>query len=323
MRLHALRTRLLLVAIGLTLASAPAWADACKLKRVTSLPMTVGGSNQLLVPATFNGGKEGRVVVDTGAGASLIRASVSDALGLTERQLRGGLYGLGGGALTKGVLVDLKLGQLVARQAVLVIAPDQAFRHDASIAGLIGRDYLMSYDLDLDFGGAKVNLFSKDHCPEQVVYWAKSAIKIPISLSDGNQIILPVTLDGKKLRALLDTGASTTVLGLPIASEKFDLDEHSPGVEAFGTIATADGANLQAYQYRFHTLEIGGIAYHDVPINLIPTPSIGQPQTGTRVNTLQAGRPELILGIRELSKLHIYIAVDERALYVTPAGEGL
>jgi hypothetical protein len=51
-------------------------------------------------------------------------------------------------------------------------------------------------------------------------------------------------------------------------------------------------------------------------------PTIGHAQPGSRIDTSSADRPDLILGMTELTKLHIYVATDERALYVTPAGEG-
>jgi hypothetical protein len=309
---------LIMVTLGVLIEGHAVRAETCALERVASMPMTLDQANWLRVPALFNGKDKGAMLIDTGAFTSLLRRSVVTELRLPERKLSEGVHGAGGRPLTTGVVVDLQLDKLVARNSILVVAPDRVFMDGQ--AGLIGEDYFVNYDLDLDFEGNKVNLFSQDHCPGQVVYWAKNFIQIPFTLNDGNEIIVSVTLDGRALKAVLDTGASKTFLGLLAARREFNLNTDSPGIISDAAASTADGVKLTAYRYHFHKLEIGGITFRNPELVLIPTPRIGHAPIGTHIDPTLGERPEVTLGMAELSKLHLYIAYGERMLYVTPIG---
>ncbi len=37
---------------------------------------------------------------------------------------------------------------------------------------------MWNYDVDFDFAVGKFNLFSKDHCDGQVVYWTRSPVAV-------------------------------------------------------------------------------------------------------------------------------------------------
>jgi predicted aspartyl protease len=320
MSIRSLRVGLLALAAFCVVVDGQAvQAETCQLKRVASLPMTIGQADEILVPGVFNDKKEGTVLIDTGAGTSMLSESVADELGLGRHRLNAEIFGAGGGSMRDGVSVKLQFDKLVSPNATFVLAPKNLFV-SPDIVGIFGADYLINYDVEMDFKGKKFNLFSQDHCSGQVVYWAKSFIQIPFRLNDSHQIVMPVKLDGKELRAILDTGASTTLLGLPAAHEEFDLGPDSPGVEQQGIVTTADGAHLPAYAHRFQKLEIGGIAFGNPLLFLIPTKKMGGPAIGSRINLMQGEQPQLTLGMNELTKLHIYIAYGERMLYVTPAG---
>jgi predicted aspartyl protease len=294
-----------------------AHAETCQLKRVASLPMTIGPANEILVPGVFNDKKTGPILIDTGAYVSLLRDSVADELGLSRFQLRKGVYGAGGGFLDQGVSVKLQFDKLISPDAAFVLAPDRSFSN-SEIIGVFGEDYLNNYDIELDFKGKKVNLFSQDHCPGQVVYWAKSFVEIPFLLNQSNQIEMLINLEGTRLRAILDTGASASLVGLSVAHGEFGLSPESPGMEQVGAVTTADGAKLAAYRYRFHKLEIGGIAFGNPQLVLIPTLKIDRLPPGSRIKVAQGEQPQMTLGMNELTKLHIYIAYGERTLYATP-----
>jgi predicted aspartyl protease len=121
---------------------------------------------------------------------------------------------------------------------------------------------------------------------------------------------------------MLDTGASWTLLGWRDASVIFGIDRESPGVEAGGMVGTFDGARMPASKFRFHTLDIGGIAFHDPQVLLTEQHQMGAETRGSAMSQAELDRPTLVLGMSELTKLHLYIAYGERVLYVTPAKAG-
>lgn len=315
-------SRLFFLAFLLSCQIAPAWANDCPLKRLASMPMVLNRAREVVIPVTLQGKMPGKLMIDTGAPVSAISQSVAAALDLEGRPLQGGIYGFGGRKVETGVTLDLKLDQMVARGAVLPVAPEAVFGGRSDISGIFGADFLSNYDLELDFGGGKVNLFSSDHCAGQVVYWAKDFIAIPFTMDAGHHIELPVELDGKRMRAMLDTGASLTLIGWRDAGLIFGIDRELPGVQAGGMVMTFDGAKMPASTYRFHTLDIGGIAFHDPELLLTEQHQMGTETRGSAMNQAELDRPTLVLGMSELTKLHLYIAYGERVLYVTPAKAG-
>jgi predicted aspartyl protease len=112
-------------------------------------------------------------------------------------------------------------------------------------------------------------------------------------------------LDGKQVKATIDTGATTTVLDHDLAESMFGFKVDGPGVEKIGKSYSATGSIRDDYRTKFRSLDFSGVA--------VSNPVI-------RVSDLD-GR-EMILGMNHLSMLRVYFAFAEKVMYVTPAGSG-
>jgi predicted aspartyl protease len=151
------------------------------------------------------------------------------------------------------------------------------------------------------------------------VYWSAPAVAIvPFTLDRGGHIIFRMTLEGKRLDALLDTGASATNLNLDIAKRTFNVDVNAPDVEKIGELA--GGYTASVYRRKFKSLAFEGVTINEPLINLLPNMlGPGQaPNTGSLIRESR-GLPNLILGMSVLGKLHVYIAYKERKLYISAA----
>lgn len=305
-----------MLALSLVLAALtvlPARADSqCHLVQAASVPMTIDDSGRITIPMTVSG-KPVDMMVDTGTPMSLLTYGTARDLGLNIKNADLGAPGVwtfqmfGGLTITQYTKAsDIAMGALKADSMGFGIFPGSNQLAEAN--GLIGDDVMANYDVDLDFANGKFNLFSKDHCAGQVVYWTSSPVAVvPFSRNIWKHIFVDVTLDGKSFLALLDTGAAESVADWEPVAQAFGLDEHSAGVVAKGSAA----ANNASYRYPFKTLVFGGITVNNPDITLIPRAESG--------NTDAPGEPELILGINVLRQLHVYIAEDEKKLYITPA----
>lgn len=307
------------------LPAAPAHADDCTLKQVASLDMTDRPSGTILVPLKING-QQRMFLVDTGGIYSSVSESVAEQLHLPTLVIRGAqdYYNSSGQRLDKGVVVDtLTIGNNEAKHIHLLLDPGLT---DLQLDGTLAPDLLQLFDVDFDFAHEKLNLFSSDHCPGKVVYWATNYAEIPFSfvaLSNfgTNHIKLQVALDGHELSAMLDTGAGTTVLLEPAASKTFGLDANSPKAEKI-----ADPRQIYLYRYQFQSLELNGIA---VKHPLVTVMSDAAERSFRSLHTskmdsdplygISLNAPDIILGQDMLRHLHLYIAYKERKLYVTAA----
>ncbi len=229
------------------------------------------------------------------------------------------IYGGGGRQITQQTRGHrLGLGALDIAGASFLIVPD-LWGTDAPIAGMVGMDVLRAYDVELDLADNFVNLFSPDHCAGNVVYWAKDYLKAPITVNRDGQVLLDVTLDGKPVQALLDTGTGESSIDQAVANWRFGVTTDTPGVTRVGETREIDGSALPSYAYQFKSLELAGITFHNPTLRLVPTRRPPSSRSFDVHNRPVDNTPELILGLSQLRKLRLYLALNEGTLYVTPA----
>lgn len=205
------------------------FAAECKLTLAASVPITLAHSH-VEVPVTING--RGRTfLIDTGAFTSAVSEQV-----VAEQQIR-----------TFGIHDNVHIDDAGGKKAELYVDVDEFVianqkAHDArmmvmnaaGVDGLVGPDYLRNFDLDFDFANGTLNLFRHHPCHGRAVYWTDDYFVVPIDVTDDGHIRVDVTLDGKPMRALLDTGAAVTVLGQSVAETDFGLEAGKSNLDAAG-----------------------------------------------------------------------------------------
>ncbi len=322
--MRGIKISLGLFAILAGLPALPATAAECgPLQMVTSVPMRpiVGGipGIDVLIADTRQ-----VLLVDTGGVFSDVTKRTARELNLKPTRSNITMTDVRGQRSDQAVrLPSIALGRLRQEGAYFQVAPGSDDPNDTSpqpFAGTLGPDLLQRFDADFDFASGKLNLISPGHCEGKVVYWTAPAIAIvPMHVAQFGHIIFPMTLDGKRVTVLLDTGASNTTMNLDVARRVFKVDVTSPDVEKVGEITGGYTANV--YRRRFKTLEVDGVVVTDPLITLLPNMmgSAPAPRTGslTRDNDDVQGLPDVILGMSVLSKLHVYIAYKESKLYLS------
>ncbi len=303
----------------------PAIAESCNLTKFASFEITPQRDARVTIPVQING-TPGIFLVDTGGVYSEISSNAADASQLARRSITSGLelYAAGGQQLKQYVRVDtLEFGGLRAHGVSLVVKPSTTGRADL-FQGTLAPDFLTNFDLDFDFAGKTLNLFSPDHCKGRVVYWTTRFGTIPFSQTVADHHIrVQVTLDGHELTAIVDTGASFTLLRANAARMNFGLGADSHDMEPIPG-ATPNG--FIQYRHRFTSLSVGDVVVTNPLIAILPD---AEEATFWRNHTNKVDHdpfygpnfhPEpLILGMDVLHQLHLYVAYGERTLYVTAA----
>ena len=80
------------------------------------------------------------------------------------------------------------------------------------IAGLLGRDFLSLFDLDLDLPDHRMTLYDVHGCDAWFLPWTTPYAAIPASMPMAAALVVQVLVDGRPLRALIDTGASSSLI---------------------------------------------------------------------------------------------------------------
>jgi predicted aspartyl protease len=310
-----------LLALAVLPQISAAWAEDCgPLQQINAVDL-VAGPNRALVPVSINGIPK-LFLLDTGGDVTQISADVADDLKLVKRDSNLKLLDMYGHASSKMVRVDkFTLGRLHGQDVLMAIQPNPDFGKGTRFVGLFGPDMMGRYDVDLDFGTYTMKYFSPEHCPGHVVYWPHAALGItPMSFRD-RHIRLPVRIDGKEVRAEIDTGATNTVMMAAAAKRLFDIVPETPGNVPLNTQGMA-----AAFGRVFSTLDFEGVAVHNPHVVIVPD-LLGSkdPNNGYRTDSHikkvddDVDRADLLIGMDILKKLHLYIAFDEKKLYISEA----
>ena len=311
-----------LAALGL-LAAGPAAAQSCGLSKVASYAMQQLEDGRVVITMKI-GDTDTLMQVDTGAWFSILNADTVHAMHLPhqEHSDQFAVYDAYGHKTSEvATAPSIDIGPLKVTSVDFIVASHRT-NFGKGVAGLLGANVLKHFDVDFDFANKTFNIFLQDHCPGKVVYWtAGGSAQIPFKFN-GSNITVPVTLDGHELYALLDSGAFASTISEPTANRMFNV---APGggdvIEKDYT--RDDGSKDTDYSHVFGTLSFKGVTIANPLLHLIPD-KMGQAvdsDNARRDYTQMPGPhiPELLLGIAELKHLHLYIAYQEKMLYVTSA----
>ena len=258
-----------------------------------------------LLPMTVNG-QQMHFLLDSGGVYTQIGENAANRAGLSIQTGATEVVNAGGTKSARYAKVDsLSMGGITGKDVYLRISPSEVPGD-----GLMALDVLRQSDVEMDFANKKINYFLPDHCRGKVIYWPHGDVAlVRISLWGDQWIKVPVTLDGKKFTAVIDTGASRTVMSRQTAKEYFNLTETSPGMEPNGNVN--DDPRLPSHLYRFASLSLNGVTMKNPRIVIVPDK---WNEMSSRMEL-----PEITLGMDLLKNLHLYFAFEERSLYITAA----
>jgi tetratricopeptide (TPR) repeat protein/predicted aspartyl protease len=235
--------RIFCLGIGVLVAG-HAWADGCKLNSYGTLPVEMVGYQPTTV-VKING-TDTRFMLDTGAFVNTMSKANADSLKLETRFAPVGFYITGVGGEANAEITKVKDFGLVG-----VTLHDIGFLVGGSDVGygLLGANLLDFADLEIDLADGKVTLFRPEDCGNTVLaYWVKNGGSYnvvdlePSKDSRDQRTFFSVTINGKKVRAQLDSGAGDTILSRS-AAERVGIDLSAPGVKA-GSHTSGIGAKL-------------------------------------------------------------------------------
>jgi predicted aspartyl protease len=300
----------------------------CKpLRGIASVDMTLDG-NQLMVPVTIAGQKR-RMVLDTGAPITSITPEIVTELKLETSHSNLRIEDiLGNYSEDLAILPTFQLGPLHAEDLKVFVMPRPKEQVDPvtgpsdpaqEFAGVYGSDFLRNYDVDLDFGLRKVHLASPDHCEGVGVYWGPASYTVlPMTIDDSGDIVLRMTLDGAEMTVVLDTGSEDSTLTSAAARRFFSL---SAGSDAKTQVINSERVE-GVFAHRFATLELNGLSIRNPEITILPDVASAKDRDSRVGSWRTSGTSyDLILGVNELSRLHVYIAYKERKVYVSGADD--
>lgn len=315
---------------GFLLTAGGAKAADCQLKMLGTIDLEVTQDpDQVLVPVTF-GEQQKKFALDIGYSFNVIDQESASQAGFRIKSLDPNisLHAMGQKIQRLGISPKFRVGSLPGEGVEFAILPEpMPYKY---LAGILGIRLFERLDFELDIAQRKLNIFSPDHCPEKVVYWTKAGFaELPFH-RDGPIIISQVLLDGKPLRATFST-FQNTIIGMNTVRQLFGLDENSPGMVLFKTMANGE----KYYRYPFKGLALESITVNNPNIFIrgeAPAACSNRPKlqdTGAPLGHV-IDKPmveatcfgsDITIGISVMSKLHAYYSSGEKIIYLTAASD--
>lgn len=270
------------VGLILILLLHPALAGAaCVVQARAVVPIVVLGGT-IMVQVDVNG-TPATFILDTGAARSVVTREAVRRLDLARDEWVGtAMRGIGGVEMLPNANprsislggVPLVRRTLTHDTSLTVGTLPHTTAGDRTIDGLLGRDFLSLFDLGLLMPARTLVLYEVAGCSGRFVPWNAPFASIPVENPAESALVVPVTLDGMKLRALLDTGAGATLvaapgmarLGLNVAALANDPSEEVSGLGPRKVIM---------HRHRFSALRVGTETierptYWTAPVQLNP-----------------------------------------------------
>jgi predicted aspartyl protease len=295
-------------ALAGTLATAVGLAAGGFLATTASaeVPLTWDSTGHVVVPTLVDGKGPYDFILDTGADESAVYTWFAKSLGLpsgASRELSGAT---GSEQMTVTRLSTLGVDGHVIHDTDADTVPDRP--DGVKIAGIVGVDLMAHQIAVIDFACKTFALRPVADVGEDIVGKGAQLIQAG-SIIGGNQLTLPVTINGISGTATLDTGSRSTQINSTFAAAL----GISPSSDAFKDIATK-GATKTAVSSR-----VG-------PVGTVQFAGITRPHAVARVVDLPylkeaglANVPAMNLGLDLLRSTRLTVDYSARRFWMAPS----
>ncbi|WP_295633531.1 aspartyl protease family protein [Novosphingobium sp.] len=282
-------------------------ASKCKATLVAKFPVVMEGP-RASVPVSFNG-KPSRVWLDSGAFFNVMPKAKAVELGLPLEPLPLGFtVNAIGGSFTPQLARVRDFGVLgvTLHNTQFVVGGSDAGN------GFLGANFLGVWDTEFDLAKGAVNLFKEAGCNGTVMaYWGNgmSIGEARLLSSDRKtdfHIYVEVIINGKSLRAMLDSGAPNSIVGRH-AAEKAGIDLKAPQVVASSRMGGGGSQRRQSWIARTQTISIGGEVIRNSPIRVIDDGD-------------DSREHDMLLGMDFLLSHHVFVSQPQRKMFLTYNG---
>jgi predicted aspartyl protease len=242
----------------------PALASAnCVVQPRANVKLQIIGT-VVLAPVVVNG-IAGSFILDTGAAQTVVTPDAVRHFGLAlDEWTATTMLGVGGVERRRNADPrSVELGGValhrrsLAQDATLRVATlPRRMVGEQQIDGLLGRDFLSLFDLDLDFTRETLTLYDVRGCDGRFLPWTEPYLSVTVENPTESALVVPLAIDGVPLRALLDSGAGRSLvaaggmarLGLGIERLQGDPSQVVSGVGPH---------TVTMWQHKFHELRVG------------------------------------------------------------------
>lgn len=256
-------------------------------------------------------GKPAVILIDTGAHGSMLTMTGAMRRELLLKPSVQRSVGVGGQSQQYSTRVsNFAVGKVgSAAMSIEVIGQTGTpIAYDA----IIGVDFLLQADLEVDFSTRQLRFLKPVNCGDNdnLAYWDNNASAVPALPNYSGMNAFPhfiVELNGVRMNAIIDTGASATIV-TETAARRAGVFPHSPGVKLAGLGNGWGQKRGRAWSARFDDIRIGKelltgptLIIHEVPKE-------------------SRGNWDILLGNDFLRAYRVLFATSQKRIYLSRTG---
>jgi len=278
-------------------------ASRCIVAPAASLPLVVDAGH--IDTDVILNGQTVRMVVDTGASMTAVSRATAEQLRLDTRGA-GVATGIGGNSgVSLFYTTRFQIGRLSGGRFPLAVGD---FALPNGVNGLLGVDFLSSYDVDLDLIGGRVNLAAVSGCAPKAQFLPGKLYQVPL-VDYGDKTIrrttdlrprVAVRIGGHFLTALIDTGSPGTLIFRDAASVA-GLGADATDSDFVSTRRGVGHGSVKAMVVRTPSMSFGEVALHNMPVTVVDQHSAGD-------------HIDMIIGMDILARMHAWISFSTNTL---------
>lgn len=307
----------------LCLVFAPSVFSACKISQIGEIPVRVEG-NRLFIDAQING-QNAKVMVDTGAAMTSLWEDAAARLGLPqEKATKTRLFGVGGEARVLGTTVErFQMGSFVGDQMHLAVVGIRAGERRSPSDLVLGDDFFSHFATEFDLAHGVIRLLQTEGCqPEQLPYWATtySLAELERVNPEHAKIEAFVLVNGKRIRAILDSGAHTSIIARQ-AAESVGTVPGQAGTVQVAAVAGIAGKPVETWLGTFAIFSIGDESMRNVQLRIADLFSVDTTEKpGSRLPQPLEATPSMLIGCDFFLSHRILVLAKEHTLLFTYNG---
>ncbi len=278
-----------------------ATGELCRLGRETDLPLRMI-YNHLVTTVEINGAPAD-LILDTGSfGTVLTREAVTRLHLPSPDWTLAEARGIGGSrSLSVLQTAQFKLGRLHGRNLHFAVFDSPRVLGITQVDGLLGMDLMSQFDIDLDLPEHKVILYKAlSDCSTPRAALADVTDVLPMEQrANESSVVVQVSIAGKTMRAVLDSGAGSNVI-FRGAARRLGLDDAALAADRVGHMG---GIGPRAVPYRQHVIEpvtIGVLTIRNMPVEI-------SQERGD-------GDIDMILGLDFFERVHVWMSFSSHTV---------
>lgn len=308
-----------LILAGLALA-APGADARCRLQKVATLEVSLD-QHAPLVKGSIEG-KPVDMLLDTGAQFTVLTRRTADRLGLVLGATAASYVGIGGESRAYRTRVDsISFGPIKWGATWLHVTHDS--EAISGFGALIGANLLFQRDVELHFAEGQVRLFAPEGCDDAFIgYWSRNASVVAIEPYPPGDLraVVKVELNGKPMRALVDSGATHSFLDLG-AARRLGLDPVRDGAVPDAHAVGLGKRRMASWELRLDSFAVADEVVKNPVLTVLDTKAAAQADINTwAMSDALKDAPELVLGADFLRAHRVLLSVSQRLMYFSYLG---